>query len=302
MGNQNKGITLIALIITIIILLILAGVTINLTLGENGLFNTAKQATDSYVKADMSEKLLIAIADLQAEKLGGAILEDITQEWINSKIQEYECRVIDNKEANNKIITMKKDNVVGIFIIDEKLNIVECKGKTVWFYDIIERNGNDIKISISIFDDRGISKIEFPGQSAVSYDNQKGITGIEYTVQRKVEYIVKLTLADGKEEELKIRVNDYYKVILNLPEGINIDNEVQKIEHGDTYTATVSVQDDKYFLDSLKATMGGTTITDLSKVNVATRKDSYSKCFRRYRNNGNKKYRYLYCKRWKINT
>lgn len=35
----NKGITLISLVVTIIILIILAGVGINLSLGENGLFS-----------------------------------------------------------------------------------------------------------------------------------------------------------------------------------------------------------------------------------------------------------------------
>ena len=36
--RNNKGITLIALIITVIVMLILAGVAINLTIGENGIF------------------------------------------------------------------------------------------------------------------------------------------------------------------------------------------------------------------------------------------------------------------------
>ena len=40
----NKGITLIALVITIIILLILAGITMNALTGENGLFKRAKEA------------------------------------------------------------------------------------------------------------------------------------------------------------------------------------------------------------------------------------------------------------------
>ena len=44
--NKNKGITLIALIITIVILLILAGITIGTLTGENGLFTRAQQAKD----------------------------------------------------------------------------------------------------------------------------------------------------------------------------------------------------------------------------------------------------------------
>ena len=40
--KSNKAITLVALIITIIVLLILAGVTLNMVLGENGLINKAQ--------------------------------------------------------------------------------------------------------------------------------------------------------------------------------------------------------------------------------------------------------------------
>ena len=44
-NKRNRGITLIALIITIIIMLILVGVVLTLSIGENGLFNTAKYAS-----------------------------------------------------------------------------------------------------------------------------------------------------------------------------------------------------------------------------------------------------------------
>jgi len=53
--SNNRGITLIALIITIIVMLILAGVTISLTLGENGLFTTAQKAAKNYVNAQEKE-------------------------------------------------------------------------------------------------------------------------------------------------------------------------------------------------------------------------------------------------------
>lgn len=42
--KKNKGITLIALVITIIVLLILAGVTIASITGENGILNKASEA------------------------------------------------------------------------------------------------------------------------------------------------------------------------------------------------------------------------------------------------------------------
>lgn len=56
---QNRGITLIALVITIIILLILAGITISSLSGDNGLFSRAKEAKYETEKAQLKENLQI---------------------------------------------------------------------------------------------------------------------------------------------------------------------------------------------------------------------------------------------------
>lgn len=48
---KDNGITLIALVVTIIILLILAGITIGMVAGENGLIQRAKDAKAAYEKA-----------------------------------------------------------------------------------------------------------------------------------------------------------------------------------------------------------------------------------------------------------
>ena len=63
--EKQKGITLIALIITIVVLLILAAVTISLTIGERGIFNTAQQAGKNYKEA--SDKELADLTNLEKE-------------------------------------------------------------------------------------------------------------------------------------------------------------------------------------------------------------------------------------------
>jgi len=55
-----KGITLIALVITIVVLIILAGVAISLSIGENGIFNKAKYASESYANEQGREETEIA--------------------------------------------------------------------------------------------------------------------------------------------------------------------------------------------------------------------------------------------------
>ena len=54
--RDNKGITLVALVITIIILIILAGISISMLLGENGLIGKAKQGAENYKIAANSEQ------------------------------------------------------------------------------------------------------------------------------------------------------------------------------------------------------------------------------------------------------
>ncbi len=53
--KNQRGITLIALLIMIIILLILAGVTISIIFNDNGIFKTAQQAVKNYVNAEKNE-------------------------------------------------------------------------------------------------------------------------------------------------------------------------------------------------------------------------------------------------------
>jgi hypothetical protein len=57
MLKNKRGITLVALVITIIVLLILAGITINLTIGEGGIIQTAQQAGKNYVEASGNEQV-----------------------------------------------------------------------------------------------------------------------------------------------------------------------------------------------------------------------------------------------------
>lgn len=53
--KEEKGITLVALVVTIIVLLILAGVAISLTIGQNGIFTRAQNATKTWDEASGNE-------------------------------------------------------------------------------------------------------------------------------------------------------------------------------------------------------------------------------------------------------
>ena len=69
--KDMKGITLIALVITIVVLLILAGVSINLLLGDNGIITKAKEAQDSYSKSAVKEKVGFLLNEYEIDKATG---------------------------------------------------------------------------------------------------------------------------------------------------------------------------------------------------------------------------------------
>jgi len=67
-SKGDRAITLIALIVTIIVLLILAGVTINLAVNDQGIFNKAKTATGTYKNASENEQTGLDEADKEIAK------------------------------------------------------------------------------------------------------------------------------------------------------------------------------------------------------------------------------------------
>ena len=69
--RRNKGITLIALVVTIIVLLILAGISIAMLTGQNGILNRAAEAKEKTgVAQEDEEKTLQGYEDIIAQYTG----------------------------------------------------------------------------------------------------------------------------------------------------------------------------------------------------------------------------------------
>lgn len=65
--KRERGLTLVALVVTIIILLILAGITLGLVINNKGVINQAKSATTLYKNGALSELVGTTVASLQAD-------------------------------------------------------------------------------------------------------------------------------------------------------------------------------------------------------------------------------------------
>ena len=112
MKKQN-GITLIALVITIIVLLILAGVSINAIIGENGILTNAQDATTQYEMASLAEQIQLDLFDKQ-------IPEELYTILSKYGTVEYEENILDGTLTTEKgteiaISTLVTDNVAVVF-------------------------------------------------------------------------------------------------------------------------------------------------------------------------------------------
>jgi len=81
MLKENKGITLVALVITIIVLLILAGVSISLVVGDNGVLTQSQSAAKKTDEADAKQALEMAISSCQG---------DFVNVWTNDTTQTFQ--------------------------------------------------------------------------------------------------------------------------------------------------------------------------------------------------------------------
>lgn len=109
MQKNSKGITLIALVITIILLLILAGVTIATLTGDNGILTQAGNAKEQTEKADIIERAKIEIVGVQSENNGELPKEDLDR-ILKSYDKDGTIRIDD--EGNRYIVTSKNYKIL----------------------------------------------------------------------------------------------------------------------------------------------------------------------------------------------
>ena len=119
-SKQETGITLLALAITIIILLILAGITINAITGDNGIIGNAGQAKEETEIANEKEIVEKATVQAMGNNKYGNIEEDELQEQLNKETGEgktdateigEEFEVVFNE--SNRYYIVDKDGNIG---------------------------------------------------------------------------------------------------------------------------------------------------------------------------------------------
>lgn len=215
MLKKEKAITLIALIVTIVILLILAGVTIATLTGDNGLYGRAKQAKENYSISEAKEKLTTKLMQLQTEIIVDegkeASIEDVNR-FIDTNSKYYDKEIEDIKDKKeNKII-----KILGYYFeVDNKLDIIgdidaSELAQTETTYKVNSINENIMNVTIHIKNEIGIQKIIKPDNKSITPTGTKEEIAIDYEVEDGKEYKFKVQLVGSNEEKeyiLKANLN-----------------------------------------------------------------------------------------------
>ena len=116
--KNNKGITLIALVVTIIVLLILAGVSIAMLTGNNGILTQGRKAKTDTANAEIAEKINMELNAFKADILADGSIRTATWDSAKDNLTGYKfTNGSDTTELENAPtegnIKIEKDGIFG---------------------------------------------------------------------------------------------------------------------------------------------------------------------------------------------
>ena len=177
--RKERGITLIALVVTVIVLIILAGVSISLVLGENGIVNKAKKAKENTELAKTEEETMLNDLAKQIEEgtSGGTTNPPETIKTVEEvKGGSYFDKATTIKDSDGNLIKVPEGfKIAG----DSGENVTE--GIVIEDNDIIDGIGNN----------RGNQYVWIPVENGIKKSDG---TSVDITLGR-------YTFADGEEDK-----------------------------------------------------------------------------------------------------
>ncbi len=213
--KSNRGITLLALVITIIVLIILAGISINLLLGENGLIKKAQNTKETHTIEAIKEKLDIAKGSDYIEQKGDSSIDTYFETLEKEKIEPY--KITNKQKMTDSIGNIEVDNKYSYIVtIIESNNIkIEYEGKI----DEIIREPDEVTITITGEKEQANLPVTLNASIKI---NEKNVTSGKYIINTIAEEIgtedsVYTEQISNSNIEIKLEeVNSYYIHTLTL--------------------------------------------------------------------------------------
>ena len=247
----NRGITLIALVITIIILLILAGISISALTGS-GLFAKAQEATRLSEIKEIEEVARISYMERQLEEITGGEVATIAGVISELKQKGYDIKQITQGAGNIIGIELSEDNVeiekniqkeiTYTLVYEEGIKVryfVKVQGK---YYEILFNNGEiTVKTEESNIDETEIVKNEVTVES-------KDVNIVKAIVEENTEKIILESGTTGGIVEVTIteknsNVTKIFNVIVREPAtSLTVTPTEVTIMRGNTAKLTATLE------------------------------------------------------------
>lgn len=235
--TKENAITLVALVITIVILLILAGVAISNLLGENGLINQAKLGKEKYAISEAKEKIELEITNLQVEQQSKG--EGLTKE-ILTKINNEDIDVRDTSNFPVEVICGKYK-----FEVDNNFQVKyigEADGTVIKYTTEPDdyTNQSNVKVLLKISNPKGIKSIKKPGEKESEIVQNQTKIETDFSVSKNGNYTIEVIDAEDKEvkKDIYIDLIDTLSPEEFTPEIQENENSITVIENGKDADAT----------------------------------------------------------------
>ena len=236
-NKKEKGITLIALVITIIVLLILAGVAIAMLSGENGILKKAAEAKTNTDKATAKEEKILSSTELQIHfstenKKRNTAYGYISNIEKGEKVSSLSDDLPDGYTIYKKDRTTLADEgevlATGMIVKDKSGNTI---AKTILFGDVNGDGDIDIEDASPITRTKDLISIPDAGTGEDCFKIAGDVNGDGIVDDDDADYIMKSELLGGKpvDQSQKLRdpntirvytrIDELNKIIEGFPES-----------------------------------------------------------------------------------
>lgn len=140
--KEQKGITLIALVITIIVLLILAGVSIAMLTGQNGILTKATTAKDESTRGEVEEAVKLGLAELQADMMDPTVKTKptVSASAIAKKAMSNNTSITETDATKNTDVPIAEGATAHIYLTlnNKDYDVIYTAGKK----EVVDAEGN----------------------------------------------------------------------------------------------------------------------------------------------------------------
>jgi len=221
MNKQNKGITLIALVITIVVLVILVGVSVSVTI-NTGLIANTKKAVANYDEEQKDEEILLT--DMEVK------MDFITKETPYEFKNEYLTGIQFNNGMTEKVSELELRLPTGYTVHLSDKEDIDDKTKTNVITGMVLRK-NGVKVGhVVVFGDTNKSGTIDMGDSAAVMNLVQGHVNFDKDKDQYYDIVAMDVNHDGIIDDQDYNlISDHFEGVAEINQSVEVEKNAKNI-------------------------------------------------------------------------